>query len=54
MNTKKNIKDYREALELRQLAEAYYKEKDEKRRPAVIIGGICFGVVIILILIIAL
>jgi hypothetical protein len=54
MSIKKNIEDYKEALELRQLAEAYYKEKDEKRSPAIIVGGVCFGIIIVLILIIAL
>jgi hypothetical protein len=54
MNTKKNIEDYKKVLELRQLAEDYYKEKDKKRNPSVIIGGVCFVVLIILILIIAL
>jgi hypothetical protein len=51
MSIKKSIEDYKRTLELRQLAEAYYKEKDEKRSPAVIIGGVCFVVLIIIILI---
>jgi hypothetical protein len=51
MNTKKSYGKYREALELRQLADDYYQRKDEKRSPSVGVVGVCVVILIILTLI---